>query len=129
MIRVTISAVEYGAKFDHIHFDPHSLRKPLKISMDPGRNAAKVDMILQLFNRAAELGQVSLYGNEPYDPETLPELIFPSICGVTRCTLIDKDAGVVSEGYSFCSDSDQFNKKKGRHISLGRAIRHLTSKA
>ena len=46
----------------------------------------------------------------------------PIVVGATRCYLEDENRKVVAVGYAFCSWEDQFNKAKGRQISLSRAI-------
>ena|SRR3990167_1607950 len=55
------------------------------------------------------------------NPENLP-------IGVTICSLEDSNRNVVSIGYAFCSQLDQFNKKTGRNKSLGKAVQRLLRK-
>ncbi len=44
--------------------------------------------------------------------------------GLTVCEIVD-NGEVLARGFAFCSSKDQFNRKVGRQISLGRAIREL----
>ena len=45
--------------------------------------------------------------------------------GVTTCRLVTEDGAVVSEAVARCSRRDNFNKRLGRSISLGRALDRL----
>jgi len=53
--------------------------------------------------------------------------IKPYACGgMTECDLVDPESGtVIVTGYAHCSILDTFNKRIGRDISLGRAIKSL----
>lgn len=45
--------------------------------------------------------------------------------GVTMCKIKDAEGNVVSMGESRCHTNDNFNKRIGRDISLGRALKRL----
>jgi hypothetical protein len=45
--------------------------------------------------------------------------------GFTVCHVEDENRNVLVTGYSFCGPLDQFNKKVGRHIAIGRGMREL----
>jgi len=44
---------------------------------------------------------------------------------ITRCCIKNNKGEVVSRGFAFCSDKDQFSKKLGRNIALGRALKNM----
>jgi len=44
------------------------------------------------------------------------------ISHVTSCEIIDDRAKILNSGYAICSILDQFSRKIGRKISLGRAL-------
>lgn len=43
--------------------------------------------------------------------------------GTTSCYIEDEDNNVVAHGYAKCARAEQYNKKIGRDISLGRALK------
>lgn len=45
--------------------------------------------------------------------------------GSTAAYIYDKDGKLLAEGFSFCSDEDNFNYKLGRDIAIGRALKEL----
>lgn len=45
--------------------------------------------------------------------------------GTTRCWIENKENIAIVVGYATCSDTEQYNKKIGRAISLGRALKNL----
>ena len=45
--------------------------------------------------------------------------------GRTQAIISDSSDNVVCSGYAFCSDKDSFNRKIGRNIALGRALKDL----
>lgn len=45
--------------------------------------------------------------------------------GVTICDIFDEEGNCLSTGMAICSPLDNFNKKIGRDISLGRALKEL----
>lgn len=45
--------------------------------------------------------------------------------GSTICTVYDDETQQVSIGYSLCHECDTFNRKLGRTISHGRAMKRL----
>ena len=65
-------------------------------------------------NEAFKAGQIRAHSTMG-----LPDI---SVEGVTVCFLEDEDRNIVSTGYAFCSVNDQFNKERGRNVSLSRAI-------
>jgi hypothetical protein len=47
--------------------------------------------------------------------------------GVTRLKIEHNDKPIRVEGYSFCSDGDNFDRATGTKIAFGRAMRELTT--
>lgn len=45
--------------------------------------------------------------------------------GTTICRILDENRVVVAVGEALCADNDQYVKKIGRDISLGRALKEL----
>lgn len=43
--------------------------------------------------------------------------------GATFCSVLDADDHVVARGSAFCNAKDNFNKRIGRDIALGRALK------
>lgn len=48
--------------------------------------------------------------------------------GITEVVLLDKEGNIASIGISRCSERDPFNKKIGRDIALGRALKYLEAR-
>ena len=86
------------AKFHHRRFEMEE-----EALSDPNFVAAVI--------HARPLGQI---------PDTTPKAT-----AVTICHLEDTSHNRLATGYSFCSNSDQFSKKRGRTISEGRARKQL----
>ena len=62
-------------------------------------------------------------------PESAPHGRVPrKVQAVTVCELTDEKTNAVGVGYAFCSVKDQFNKKYGRRIAKGRALKQLRKK-
>lgn len=49
------------------------------------------------------------------------------ITRVSACYLENEDREVVSRGYSFLDDQDQFRKRKGQDASRGKAVQNLVN--
>lgn len=47
--------------------------------------------------------------------------------GFTTCSLVDAAGYVVAQGHAECHENDNFNRKLGRTIALGRALKDLNS--
>ena len=45
-----------------------------------------------------------------------------TVKGVTTCVITQAKIGKIYLGYSYCSESDQFDRSKGRKIALARAL-------
>jgi hypothetical protein len=45
--------------------------------------------------------------------------------GLTECELLDDADTVVAHGSALCSDHDNYNRRIGRDIALGRALKRL----
>lgn len=119
MQKIEFDGKDFRAKFDHLHYDPSVSELRGETPADVDRKFTEFD---KAYQRALEKHQVELYGNAPIEGHPAPQFIFPVMRGVTRCTLLDDNNNASAEGYAFCSVRDNFNKKKGRQISLGRAI-------
>lgn len=65
---------------------------------------------------AVEEGQIL-----PYDGSQSNMDLFN---GLTVCEIVDGEE-IVARGFAFCSSKDQFCRKTGRMISLGRALKSL----
>lgn len=65
---------------------------------------------------ALELQQINFYDFAGYKLNPCKNII-----GYTTCEVFDRDNNAYI-GYAFCSSQDQFNKKIGRKIALGRAL-------
>lgn len=100
--KVTVNTIEYGVWFMHKQVDHDGERDDI-LFHDTIYNA--------LFLRQIKKHAVDEYA--------------PYINGVTCCQLERADRSVASIGYAFCSINDNFNKKVGRAVALGRAIREL----
>jgi len=52
------------------------------------------------------------------------------VVGCTRCDLeaLGEVGKIISSGFSFCCTKDNFSRKTGRDIALGRAIKSLEKK-
>ena len=49
--------------------------------------------------------------------------------GATYCILEDENQDILAFGYAVCSEQDNFNKKLGRTIALGRALKSYENQA
>lgn len=49
--------------------------------------------------------------------------------GATICRILDENRVVVAVGEAYCSEEDQYVKKIGRDISLGRALKEYNGTA
>lgn len=43
----------------------------------------------------------------------------------TKATIIDEQGNVMAEATAYCSNRDTFNRKIGRHIATGRALKQF----
>lgn len=57
------------------------------------------------------------------DPELVGQLLPNG--GATEAAIIDPDGNLVSVGFSACSRRDPFNRKIGRDIATGRALKRI----
>lgn len=115
MHTINVDGKEYRLQFRHIHF-----------GQDIGVEAC-AERLTDVFREAFKAGQVKLHAYyEEHDDEMFtPCIIAISLNGATVCYVEDEDRNVLSTGYSFCSVNDQFDKKRGRQIAMGRALRGL----
>ena len=75
------------------------------------------DLPLQLaLHHANELGQIQRHNKS---------LELPTAVAATMCYFEDDDRNRLAVGYAFCSQKDQFSKKRGRMIAEGRARKQL----
>ena len=83
---------------------------------DSGEKVKRVFDWEQAAATAVEEGQIL-----PYDGSEGKEDLFN---GFTVCDIVDGKE-VLARGFAFCSSKDQFCRKRGREISLGRALKVL----
>jgi len=48
--------------------------------------------------------------------------------GYTVCLVLDKEGGLLARGIAICSRQDQFNRRTGRTLALGRAMQAIAHK-
>jgi len=105
-LKIDINGRELRAKFYHSQRDKKDPREPVF----DWEQAAQC---------ALQEGQIDIYdgpiGNE--DPFN----------GLTVCEIVDHDV-ILARGFAFCSSRDQFCRKTGRQVSLGRALKDLARK-
>ena len=84
----------------------------------------------QKIDELAEIGyEVDIIHNRPYKWEIQPDgtfgtkLVHPR--GGDTCAKILNDGNVISEGWAFCSHQDNYNRRIGASIALGRAEKNL----
>ena len=69
------------------------------------------------------------FSPEDYFVDRIDEHIFPDQIlprgGFTECYLYDSEGNKIGEAMAACNDRDNFNKKIGRAIALGRALHSL----
>lgn len=47
--------------------------------------------------------------------------------GVTEAVVVDKDGTIKATGLAICSERDSYNKKIGRDIAIGRALKKCST--
>lgn len=121
MNKVKLNDVEYKLWFKHVNLDG-LIREEWRVACE------RLD---KLYLAAYNAGQVTIHaiadreGLNSSQRARLAQLT-PNSAGIhaaTVCFIEDEDRNVVATGYSFCSASDQFNKKLGRQIAFNRAVR------
>jgi len=80
--------------------------------------------------KAYESGQVKDYLRHPNSYFVINRLVIPRLfvvdaIALTKCRIVNDKKELITEGFSFCSIKDQFNKSIGCKISLSRAIKEL----
>lgn len=46
--------------------------------------------------------------------------------GATEATIVDPEGNIVAADYALCSYRDNYNKKLGRNIAIGRALKNMS---
>ena len=105
-----------------------------KLAFEAGQRSIKggVGSIKEEFNRLRKIAtDKGLSVTVEYDKFDMAKLVYTNsgkeriIIGKTTVYLLDPSGKVVYIGRSRCSESDQWDKKKGRLIALSRAVKEL----
>ena len=122
MRTVKINGEEFNLQFRHVNnSNPGSYIKAAENGVQMAECYKSAYISGQIDLHAYEQRMIDDSGmtiNELVDPR----LISTTLNGATVCHIENDQREVLATGYSFCSEEDQFNKKLGRQIALGRAI-------